>query len=460
MTKYDLIIIGGGPGGYVAASHAAKNGLKVALVEASFLGGTCLNTGCIPSKTYLEAAAIASAIQQAHQWGFDVQQRKASLQVIKQRKDTVVSQLRHGISFLMKQGKINVYNGLGKLDETNTNQVIVSSGQDEKKIEGTSILIATGSKPIVPNIPGIDLAGIYTTDTIFEVENLPKNIIIVGGGVIGVEFATIFTKLGSEVTLIEAAPTILAMEDPEAANVLATKLISDGTTIIANAQVNQFEENEQHIKLSYTIDNQLHNLETEAVLVCIGRKPNISSIEQVLIEMNGPFINVDQRYKTSIQNVYAIGDVIGGYQLAHVASAEGIAAVDDLLGKRILMDVRHVPRCIYTTPEIASVGLTEQQVKEKGVKYKIEKFNHKASGKALVMGETEGFTKILYDDRYGEILGVTIVGLHATEMISESTAFMRLEGTLTELANMIHPHPTISEGIFEAALAAVTTKQT
>lgn len=455
MTKtYDVIIIGGGPGGYIAASHASKNGLKTALVEASYLGGTCLNTGCIPSKTYLKAASIATTIAHAEDWGISAQTTAISLQKIKDKKDTVIAQLRNGISFLMRQRKIDVYNGLGKIQAEDMHKVIVTTGEEELQLHGEHIVVATGSKPIIPNIKGIQASKIFTTDTIFDVEQLPNSLAIVGGGIIGVEFANIFAGFGRNVTIIEAASRIIATEDEEASKTLTKSLQMMGVKVLTDTKVTAFQESVGSVHVHVEVPKGHQQVEAEAVLICIGRAPNLSAVEELQLRKNGPFLEVDQAYKTSIPHIIAIGDVIGGYQLAHVASAEGIVAIDHLLGKKILMNMSYIPRCIYTTPEIASVGLTEQQAKGKGIVYKVEKYNHSASGKALAIGEIDGFTKIIYDERYGEMLGVTIVGPFATEMISESTAFMTLEGTITELANTIHPHPTMSEGVFEAALKA------
>ena len=455
MSKtYDLIIIGGGPGGYVAANHASKHGLSVALIEAEHLGGTCLNTGCIPSKTYLKAASIASTLEHADEWGINASKPTISLSFIKQRKDKVLTQLREGIRHLMEQGKVDVYNGLGTIQDHNTHIVNVTTLVGEVFLEGKKIIVATGSKPTIPNIKGMDCSKIYTTDTIFNEENIPEKLVIIGGGVIGVEFATIFSSFGSKVTILEAANRLLLHEDEEAADIVANALLKKGVQILVDARVTEFVEDNDQVKVAYQLNGE-QMLDTDAVLVCIGRRPNMSAVQEVPLQKNGPFLQVNAHYETSVPNILAIGDVIGGHQLAHVASAEGIAVIDYIVGKTNTMNVAHIPRCIYTSPEIATVGLTEKQAKEKGIDYRVVKYKHNISGKALVLGETEGFTKLVYDDHFGEIIGVTIVGPHATEMIAESTAVMSLEGTVVELANTIHPHPTLSEGLFEAATEAL-----
>jgi len=451
MSKtYDVVIIGGGPGGYVAALQASRLGKKTALVEADFLGGTCLNRGCIPSKTLLKHAEVIESIEQAKEWGIETGEVSFSLEKMMKRKNDVISRLRNGIAFLMKQGKIDVLEGLGSL--VTPNQVKIVNSNREEIVQANSIIIATGSTPLVPPIPGLDTVSYHTSDTIFDIKEIPESITIVGGGVIGVEFATIFSSLNTKVTMVEMADRLVPSEDPDASKLLEKLLKKKGVKILTSTKVERFEKSAMKNLVHCTDQNNKPvTIESDELLISIGRKPNLSALGNVELKMNGRFIEVNDRLETSVKNIYAIGDVIGGYQLAHVASAEGIVAANNIAGEVDKIDYKVVPRCIYTLPEIASVGLTEKEAKEKGYQVKTEKFDHVGSGKALALGETSGFSKIVYDAEYGEILGVTMVGPHVTEMISEGSAFIFLEGTIEEMAKMIHPHPTVSETLYEAA---------
>lgn len=448
---YDIVVIGGGPGGYVAALHAAEYKKTVALIEADFLGGTCLNRGCIPSKTLLKHSEIIESIEQAKAWGIETGELTFSFDKMKKRKDDVISRLRNGITFLMKQGKIDVYTGVGIVENNQTVKVLTED--KEEYITAGKIIVATGSTPAIPPIEGLNTVSYDTSDTIFDIPYIPKSIAIIGGGVIGVEFASIFASLNCEVTIIEMADRIVPQEDIEATKLLTKLLKKKGVRILTDTKVERVSQSENHKEIICTDAKQKEIIvSAEMLIVCIGRKPNLSAVAHLPIEKHGPFIQVNDKLETSIPNIYAVGDVIGGYQLAHVASAEGIVAAKNASGEQDTIDYKVVPRCIYTLPEIASVGISEAQAKEQGLSYKVEKFDLAGNGKALASGETNGFTKIIYDAKYGEILGVIMMGPHATEMISEASAFMFLEGTVEEAAKMIHPHPSVSETFYEAAL--------
>ncbi|WP_299090954.1 dihydrolipoyl dehydrogenase [uncultured Metabacillus sp.] len=452
MSKsYDIVVIGGGPGGYVSAIQAAELGKSVALIEAEFLGGTCLNRGCIPSKTFLRHAEIIESIEQAKAWGFETGELTFSFEKMKKRKDDVIHRLRNGISFLMKQGKIDVYEGFGMIETQN--QIKIVSNEQYEYIQADKIIIATGSTPVVPGIPGLEAVQFDTSDSIFDLPKIPESITIIGGGVIGVEFACIFASLNTNVTIIEMADRLVPSEDKDASKLLEKQLKKKGVQILTGTTLERVEQTDQlkHIICTNKKGNE-KIVESEILIVCIGRKPNLSAIAQIKLEMDGPFIKVNEKMETSLANVYAVGDVVGGYQLAHVASAEGIVAANNASGVADTIDYKVVPRCIYTLPEIASVGMTEDEARGKGLAVITEKFDHVGNGKALTIGETSGFTKIVYEEKYGEIIGVTMVGPHVTEMISEASAFMYLEGTVDEAAKMIHPHPTVSETFYEAAL--------
>lgn len=452
--KYDIAIIGGGPGGYVAALHAAELGKKVAIIEADLLGGTCLNRGCIPSKTLLRQAEIIESIEQARNWGIETGEVILSLDRMKKRVAEVITRLRNGIHFLMKQGKIDVYQGYGMMD--GSHQIKISNGDQQEFIQSNKVIIATGSTPVVPPIPGLDSVSFHTSDSIFEIKSIPDSITIIGGGVIGVELASIFASLKSKVTIIEMAESIVPSEDIEASKILEKELKKKGVHILTSTRVERVQENGPNIHVFCKDKNGNELLiDTNSLSISVGRKPNVTAVSNLNLEFEGPYIKVNEKMETSLADVYAVGDVVGGFQLAHVASAEGIVAAKNAAGEVDVIDYHVVPRCIYTFPEIASVGMTESEARDKGMEISIERFDHHANGKAIALGEIAGFTKIIYEEKYGEILGVTMVGPHVTEMISEAASFMYLEGTIEEAAKMIHPHPTVSETFYEAAFKAV-----
>ncbi|KXG09130.1 Dihydrolipoyl dehydrogenase [Anoxybacillus sp. P3H1B] len=448
--SYDIAVIGGGPGGYMAAFHAARLGKKVMLVEKEFLGGTCLNRGCIPSKTWLKNAEIIESIELSKEWGIQTGNLTISLDKMKKRKDDVISRLRQGIALLLRQGKIDVYQAEGFLEEGNTVQLIAD--QKEERVQAGKIIVATGSSPSIPPIAGLNDVSFYTSDTIFEIDKIPSSLTIIGGGVIGVELATVFSRFKTRVTIIEMAGRMIPTEDADASKALAQSLQKKGVRMLTNAKVTRVQKNGDKIMTECLNEKGESVLvEGEALLVSVGRKPNLSAVQGLKLEQNGPFIQVNEKMETSASNIYAVGDVIGGYQLAHAAYMEGIVAASNAAGYERKMDNQVVPRCIFTLPEVASVGWTEEEAKRKGLAVKTETFDLAGNGKALISGNTSGFVKIVYDMKYGEIIGVTMVGPHVTEMISEASSFIFLEGTVEEMARMIHPHPTISESFFDIA---------
>ncbi|MEK4789589.1 dihydrolipoyl dehydrogenase [Bacillus sp. FSL M8-0266] len=456
MTKtYDLTVIGGGPGGYTAALQAAERGRKVALIEEDFLGGTCLNRGCIPSKTLLKHAEVIESIEKAKSWGIETGDMILSFDKMRKRKDDVIEKLRGGIAFLLKQGKIDVYNGRGTA--VTKHRIEIEKQDGSESIETKELIIATGSTPAIPPIPGLKDISFDTSDTIFDIPDIPASVVIIGGGVIGLELACIFQSLQSKVTIIEAAPSIIPQEDEEASKLLERELKKKGIHIAKKTTVTEVTESEG-VKAVHAIDDkgETHIFTAERLLVCVGRKPNVSAVNQLDLQLDGPFIKVNNQMQTSAEGVYAVGDVAGGYQLAHAAMAEAAVAVSNICGVPEKMNADIMPRCIYTLPEVASVGLTEKEAKAKGLSVQTERFDLAASGKALAAGVQTGFIKLVYDTAYGEVIGATMVGPHVTEMISEASSFMYLEGTAEEMAKMIHPHPTISEGFYEAALDIVS----
>lgn len=446
---FDLIVIGGGPGGYVAAIRAATQGKKVALIEAIDLGGTCLNRGCIPSKTMLKYAELIDSLKKAKDWGIETNEMNFSITKMLDQKNTIINQLKMGIKYLLESNKIEIFNGTGFLSTNKS--VEIETRNETKKITAERIIIATGSRPIIPKIKGIDQINFHTTDTIFDLQEIPKSMAIIGGGVIGVEMASVFASLGTTVTIIELNDRIIATEEQEASNVLHQSLQLKGIQILNNTKVTSFESMYKSTRI-YSSTKDIENvLDVEMVLLAIGRQPNLSVLGNSSIRVKNNFIEVDDYLETSEKGIFAIGDVIGGLQLAHVASAEGLTAVANLDRKTKKMDYSVIPRCIYTQPQVASVGLTEDALKKKGIQYKVQKSQFSSNGKALTMGATKGFSKLFVDPTYGEIYGAVMVGENVTEMISQISSYMTLEGTIDELAEMVQPHPSLSEILMESA---------
>jgi dihydrolipoamide dehydrogenase len=450
MTAYDVIVVGGGPGGYVAAIRAAKEGKKTALIEKDYLGGACLNRGCIPSKTLLKHAEVIEQIEIAKGWGIESGSLELNLNKMLERKDHVIRTLRGGIEGLLQAGKIDVYNGEGRLLEGN--RVAVDGGQE---LRGEKVIIATGSRPAVPPISGLDKVAYHTTDSIFDITSIPESLAIIGGGVIGVEFANIFSSLGTKVTIIELGDRIIPTEDKAASKFLQKSLKKKGIDVLLNHQVNEVRQKSAKEIQATDKNGKEIVVEAEELLLAVGRVPNSEVAEEIGIAMDGRFIQVNDYLETSVPGVFAIGDVIGKLQLAHVASSEGLTAVANLDAPSIKMNYKVMPRCIYTSPQIASVGKSEEELKEQGIPYQVHTFNLSGNGMALATGETEGFSKVMIDEKYGEILGVVMAGAHVTEIISQSSAFMYLEGTVDELATMVQPHPSLSEALMESANALI-----
>ena len=447
--QFDLIIIGGGPGGYVAAIRAASIGKKVALIEAADLGGTCLNRGCIPSKTMLKYAELIDGVKKASHWGIEINEMNLSLDKMIERKNSIVTQLKNGVQYLMDKNKIMIFKGTGTLSDDKSVEIEMEAGT--QKIAAHQIIIATGSRPVVPKIKGIDQIEYHTTDTIFDMQEIPKSIAVIGGGVIGVEMASVFASLGSAVSIIELNDRIISAEDIDASIILEKALRKKGIKIFKNTEVTAFEDFNHTKKISCMENGEEKTIEVDAVLLAIGRQPNLSVLGSSSIKLKKNHIEVDKYLETSKKGIFAIGDVIGGLQLAHVASAEGLTAVENLEGKKKEMDYSVIPRCIYTQPQIASVGYTEETLKNKGLKYRVEKSEFSSNGKAITLGATEGFAKLYVDPIYGEILGAVMAGENVTEMISQISSYMTLEGTIDELAEMIQPHPSLSETLMETA---------
>lgn len=451
MKTFDIVIVGGGPGGYVAALRASNLGKKVALIEKTEIGGTCLNRGCIPSKTFLRYASVIESIEKAKTWGIETGEITFSLETMQKRNEQVMQGLRAGVLGLLNRGKIAYFTGEATINEEKHVTIHQSDGE-VTVISGEKVIIATGGTPFVPDFTGIENISYYTSDTIFNIDSLPTTMAIIGGGVIGVEFANIFSSLGVKVTVIEMANQIVPNEDQAATDLLQKHLEQRGVQFVLGSEVKEVKHIENNTAIHIqSLEKGQHIIECEDVLVAVGRKPNLSAVQSLNLKMSGPFIAVNSSMETNLQGIYAIGDIVGGYQLAHVASAEGIVAAHHASGEKREMDYKAIPRCIYTTLEIASIGLNEKQAKEKGISNKVKTYHLAGNGKAITMDEANGFIKIIVEEKYGEIIGVVMVGPNVTEMITQATAYMVLEGTVEELEKMIQPHPSLSESMFEVA---------
>lgn len=459
-NQYDLVVLGGGPAGYVAAIRAAQLKLKVALVEKYKLGGTCLHKGCIPTKALLKSAEHLRNVSKMHEFGIETSPFSFNYRQAHKRKNAVIAQLEMGIQSLMKKGKIDVYEGIGRilgpsifspLPGTISVEYAEALNKENDMLVPKNLLIATGSKPKeLPNLP-FDHEFILSSDDLVQLEELPKNIAIVGGGVIGIEWASMLNDLGVEVTVLEAFEQILPSEDAEIVQALVKKLQEQGIKIQTNRSITQAETVETCVQL--TVNEELQHF--EKVLVAVGREAitNGLGIENTDIKIDNGFIQVNKNGQTKEAHIYAAGDVIGGIQLAHVASHEAIHAVEHLAGlKPATIDVS-VPSCIYSYPEIARIGLTEKQAKEQYDHVVSKKFPFKGNAKALVNGEDFGFAKMIVDKETDDLLGVHLIGDHVTELIAESSLAFNLDAAAWEVGHTIHPHPSVSEVMQEVALA-------
>lgn len=448
--KYDIIVIGGGPGGYVAAIKAAQENKKVLLIEKETVGGVCLNHGCIPTKAMIKNAKTYKTMLNAKEFGILVNgDITYDFSLMMRRKNTVVRRLTAGVKGLLKKNNVTVIDGFAKAIDKNTVEV------NGEKYECDNLIIATGATPFIPPIDGLKEALekeiALTSRELLQIKEVPKSLAIIGGGVIGVEFATIFSDLGSEVTIFEMQPGILPAIDDEIIASYEKLLIRDGVKIHTSTEVKKVNGNE----VTFVKNGKEDTINAEIILVSVGMKPSLGGLEALDLELERGAIKTDDKLKTNIENVYAIGDVNGRFMLAHVASHEGLVAVDQILGGNKTMDYKKVPSAIYGSPEIATVGLTEKEAKEQSLDYKAFTFPIMANGKALADNEKDGFIKLIVDEKYKEILGAHILSYNASDLITEIGVTMELEGTAFEIANTIHPHPTLSEIIMEAALGAI-----
>lgn len=454
---YDLIVVGSGPGGYVAAIRASQLGMNVAVVERAELGGICLNWGCIPTKSLLKSAQVFEYMKHADDYGLSVDGVKADFEKVVARSRGVAEKMSGGIQYLLKKNKIEVINGFGKLVGNKSVEVTAEDGSKSTH-EAKHIILATGARSReLPSLPqdGKRIIGYRKALTL---EKLPKSMIVVGSGAIGSEFAYFYSTMGTKVTLVEFMPTILPVEDEEVSKQMGRSFKKNKIKVMTHSTVESVEGEEGNLKVN--IKNKKGEMEVhecEIVLSAVGIAPNTEGIgleEQGVATDNGKVV-VDDYYKTNVEGVYAIGDIVKGPALAHVASAEGICCVEKIAGMNVEpIDYTTIPGCTYTVPEVASMGMTEKAAKEAGYEVKIGKFPFSASGKASAAGANEGFVKLIFDAKYGELLGAHMIGANVTEMIAELITARKLETTGHELIKAIHPHPTMSEAVMEAAAAA------
>lgn len=454
--KYDVVVVGSGPGGYVAAIRASQLGLKTAVVERAELGGICLNWGCIPTKSLLKSAQVLEYMKHAEEYGISVDKVTANFEKIVERSRGVANRMGQGVTHLLKKNKVDIINGFGKLKSKGV--VAVTNDEGTKEVEANHIIIATGARSReLPNLPqdGKKIIGYREALTL---EKLPKSMLVVGSGAIGSEFAYFYATLGTKVTIVEFLPNIVPIEDEEVSKQLGRSFKKMGMNVLTNSSVEKVDTSSDILKIEVkNKKGEIENHEAEIVLSAVGIVPNTENIglEELGVEVERGRIKVDEYYRTNIEGVYAIGDVINTAALAHVASAEAICCVEAIAGEKpATVDYSNIPGCIYTTPEVASVGMTEQKAKEAGYELKIGKFPFTASGKATAAGANDGFVKLIFDAKYGELLGAHLIGANVTEMIAELVMAKKLETTGHEIIKAVHPHPTMSEAVMEAAAAA------
>ncbi|UQZ82030.1 Dihydrolipoyl dehydrogenase [Paenibacillus konkukensis] len=465
MTQaFDIVVLGGGTGGYIAAIRAAQLGKSVAVVERDKLGGTCLHRGCIPSKALLRSAEVYATMQESERYGIEAGSVRLHFPGVQARKQSIVEQMHKGVQFLMKKHNIQVFYGNGRLLSPSIFSPRSGSVSVEREdgdiitLVPEKLIIATGSRP--KSLPGLETDGQYilNSDDALQMEEIPKSIIIIGGGVIGVEWASMLSDFGVQVTVVEYAPRLLPAEDADISRELERLLKKRGVRIVTGAKVlsETVKKDDGAVTLDVQRGEDLQHLQADKALVCVGRQANIEDIglQNTDVKMTDGFIRVNETMQTAEAHIYAIGDVNGGLQLAHVAGHEGIVAVEHICGLKPHPFGQHqVPRCVYTRPEVASLGWTEQQAAERGYDVKIGRFPFSAVGKAVVYGESEGFVKVIADKKTNDILGVHMIGPHVTDSISEAALAQLLDATPWEVGQAIHPHPTLSEALGEAMLA-------
>ena len=450
--RFDVAIVGGGSGGYVAAIRGGQLGMKVALIEKEKVGGTCLHVGCIPTKSFLETAGLLARIRRGQDYGVKVENAGLDYPQLLKRTDRIINQLTRGVEFLLEKNKVTLIRGEGRLTSPAALVVRTADGH-ERRLSAENVIIATGSAPkALPDLP-FDGERVINSDQALRLKTVPRSVAIIGAGAVGVEFASIFNDFGAEVTLVEMLPALVPLEDGEISTELARAFNRRGIRSFTGARAGKVEVGKDGVTLEVSHDGQQETLRAEVLLVAVGRAGNVSGmgLEGLSVALERGFIEVDHQQRTAEPGVYAIGDVAGGYLLAHKAMAQGVVAIESIAGQEVEpVEPQRVPRATYCRPAIASVGLSEKEARDQGLAIKVGRFPFRANARALIDGEAEGFAKVVGDERSGEILGVHIIGPHATELIAEPTLAKLLESTPWEVGTSIHPHPSLSEVIGEA----------
>jgi dihydrolipoamide dehydrogenase len=450
-----IAIIGGGPSGYVAAITAAQQGYEVTIIDQGPLGGTCLNEGCMPTKSLLESAGMFSQLNHVSEFGIRLPTGRIEIDwnVVQHRKNRIVSTLVQGIHYLMRKNKVKVIKGAASFITSHVIRVKID--RKEEEITADKVIIATGSEPVQLPFAPFDGNWVIHSGQAMSLQSIPTSLLIMGGGVIGCEFASIFSRLGTKVTIVEMADQLLPGEDEDVAAILHKQFENDGVTIYPSTVLKDLDSIQK--KVIFENDKGLHEEQADLVLISIGRKPRVNNLglENIGIDFSRQGIQVTNQMQTNIPTIYACGDVVGGIQLAHVAFHEGTVAALNACGIDTLVNYRAAPRCIYTSPEIAGVGLTEKQAREQFADIRIGEFPFSANGKALIANERNGKVKVIIEQEFGEILGVSIVGLHATELIGQGTVMLHAELTMDVMDHFIAAHPSLSEAVHEALLNAV-----
>jgi dihydrolipoamide dehydrogenase len=453
----DLLVIGAGPGGYVAAIRAAQLGLRTTVVERDAVGGVCLNRGCIPTKAMLRSADLFTTMQHSGDYGILADNVRLDYESVVRRREKVVKQLTGGVSSLLQANSVPVINGSARLDGRSV--VVTSADGQTQTIAARNVMLATGSVPATPPIPGADGARVIDSDGALLLDHVPASVLVIGGGAVGSEWANIFHSFGSNVTLVEMLPTLLPVEDEDMGKMLARSFSRRGITVHTGAKLLEVldGDNGEKIGVIEQKDGQQTRVSAEYVMIGIGRRPNTAGLgleaAGVTTDRRG-FVEVDDRLRTNVPGILAIGDLTGKQLLAHLASHQGVVAVENLAGHDKTMDYRVVPSCTFTHPEVATVGMSEAAAREAGYDVRVGTFPFQASGRAMTYGETEGTVKVVSESKYGELLGVHIIGANASDLIHEAALGIRLEATLDDLIDTIHAHPTLAESVHEASLAA------
>ncbi len=450
---YDVIVIGGGPGGYVAAIRASQLGLSTAIVELDRLGGVCLNWGCIPSKALLKNAEIYNLLKRSGDFGYSFKNLKFDLDKIVARSREAAERMSKGVAYLVKHNNIHHISGQGILEDSKT-VLIINDGTKTDRINGEHIIIATGGRPrSLPGVP-IDGKAVISSKEALVPDSIPDSLTIIGGGAIGVEFAYFYASFGSRVTVVEMLPQLLPNEDVDICRLLTRYFKKQGIQILTGTNVENAKKSSAGMEVTINTNGKTSKIKSDRLLVAVGIEPNTGSIglDKAGIEKENGFICVDDNFQSSVTGIYAVGDCIGGSLLAHTASAEGIACAEYIAEySDTPLDYSSIPRCTYCQPQVASIGLTEEQAARSGYNVKVGKYNLKANGKAVAAGEIEGMVKLVFDEKYGELLGAHIIGANASEMIAEIGIAKTMEATYEDIINTVHAHPTLAESVMEAA---------